>query len=386
MLQKFSYSLDTVVSKIVFSINEGTSYIVKTIQGFSGVRFRIKEQVLFAKRLAFLNETGVSMVDSLNIIINQTKSLKKQRIFLSVRDDVVSGKTLATALKKYPKIFGEFTINIINVGENSGTLAQNLNYLADELNKKHKLQRKIKGALMYPLFITATTFGVTGLLIAYIFPKIMPIFISLNIKLPLLTRVLLQVSVYLQHYGVVTTVLFIIFIILFLLSRKSIKKLQIITDSLILRLPIIGHISRSYNCANFCRTMSLNLKSGVNLVQSLTITASVMGNSIYKNACLEFITYINRGENISTGMKKYSPIFPSMLMQIIFIGETTGKLSESLTYLSEQYEQEVDESTKNLSESIEPILLLTMGVLVGLIAISIITPIYEITKYLGNSR
>ena len=356
------------------------------LANFSFVSFSIKEQVLFAKRLAFLAEAGVSLVDSLLIIIDQTKSARKKMIFAQVKADVLSGKSLALSLAKYPKLFGAFTINIIRVGENTGTLATNLTYLAEELHKKHKLQRKIRSALMYPIFISVTTFGVTGLLISYIFPKIMPIFLSLNITLPLLTRMLLALSKYLQDWGLLSLVGLIVFISAFVFIYKYSAKLRKICDQVIINLPVVGKISRSYNCANFCRTLSLNLRSGVSLHNSLQITASVLGNCLYKNASLKFAESTLRGEKISQTMKQYPHIFSGMIGQIISIGETTGKLADSLSYLGEQYEEEVGEQTKNLSESIEPILLLTMGILVGVIAISIITPIYEVTKYLGSGH
>lgn len=348
------------------------------------LRFSINEQVLFAKRLSFLIKAGVSILESITLIRNQTKSKRKRKIFDTIIQDISAGQFLSTSLEKYGHLFGEFTINIIRIGENAGVLSENLIYLADELAKRQALQRKVQGALIYPIFISIATLGVTGMLVVFIFPKIMPIFISLNITLPLTTRMLLAVSIYLQEWGLLTLLGAIFGIIVFIIVRNIILPVRKATDWILLKLPIAGNIARAYNSANFCRTLALNIRAGVNLVESLHITADVTKNILYKNAFEDFASHVVKGERISSSMMEYSKLFPDMLPHMILIGETTGTLSNTLSYLSDLYETEVDESTKNLSNSIEPILLMTMGVIVGLIAVSVISPIYEVTRHLSD--
>jgi type IV pilus assembly protein PilC len=350
------------------------------------VRFSIKEQVLFAKRLAFLSKAGVSILESVTIIRNQTKSQRKRRILDTVVADIAAGQSLSRSLEQYKQLFGEFTVNIIRIGETAGVLPENLMYLAEELTKKQALQRKVQGALIYPIFITIATFGVTGMLIIFIFPKIMPIFISLNVTLPWTTRMLLSLSEFLSAYGFLALIGLVVMVVAFEFSRRTVHKVHYVMDWLLLRLPIAGGIARSYNCANFCRTVALNIRSGVTLSESLFITAEVTKNSLYREAYLDFAAHVMKGEKISTTMSKYMKIFPDMLPHMILIGETTGSLSNTLSYLSDLYEAEVEESTRNLSNSIEPILLMTMGIMVGVIAISVIAPIYEVTKSIGNAR
>jgi type IV pilus assembly protein PilC len=350
------------------------------------VRFSTKERVLFAKRLSFLIKAGVSVLESTTIIRNQTKQKSKQRIYDTVIADVSAGQFLSKSLDRYKKIFGDFTVNIIRVGEEAGALPENLIYLAEELGKKHALERKVKSALIYPVFITIATFGVTGMLVVYIFPKIMPIFVSLNVDLPWTTRALLAVSEFLSKWGFLTILGLLFAIVVFEIAKRTIRPLRYGVDWFVLRLPIAGEIARSYNCANFCRTLSLSLKSGINLSEALHITADVTNNVVYKKAYLDFAEHVKKGEKISTAMTKYQSLFSDILPHMILIGETTGSLSNTLSYLSDLHEAEVDESTKNLSNSIEPILLITMGILVGIIAVSIIAPIYEVTKYIGTAR
>ena len=333
------------------------------------VRFSIKEQVLFAKRLAFLSKAGVSILESVTIIRNQTKNKRKRRILDTVVADVAAGQSLSRSLEQYKQLFGEFTVNIIRIGETAGVLPENLMYLSEELTKKQALQRKVQGALIYPIFITIATFGVTGMLIIFIFPKIMPIFISLNVTLPWTTRMLLAASEFLSAYGFITLLGLIFAIAAFEICRRTVDSLHYAMDWLLLRLPIAGGIARSYNCANFCRTVALNIKSGVTLSESLFITAEITKNTLYKEAYLDFAAHVMKGEKISTTMANYKHIFPDMLPHMILIGETTGSLSNTLSYLSDLYEAEVEESTRNLSNSIEPILLMTMGIMVGTIAV-----------------
>lgn len=348
--------------------------------------FSTKERVLFAKRLSFLMKAGVGVLESITIVRNQTKSKRKQKLFDTVAADVAAGAYLSKSLARYEPQFGSFTINMIKVGESAGVLSENLTYLAEELGKKQALERKVKGALVYPLFISFATIGVTSMLVVFIFPKIMPIFVSLNVDLPWTTRALLWLSEFLSVWGVWTALGVIFLAGLFEITRRTYKPLHYGLDWLFTRLPIVGPICQAYNAANFCRTLSLNVKSGVPLSESMHITAEITKNLVYRRAYLDFATYIEKGEKISTAMNKYLKIFPDMLPHLILIGETTGSLSQSLSYLSDLYEAEVDDATKNLSNSIEPILLMVMGLLVGVIAVSIIAPIYEVTKYIGAGR
>lgn len=350
------------------------------------LNFSTKERVLFAKRLSFLMKAGVGVHESISIVRNQTKSKRKQKLFDTVVADVAAGQFLSKSLARYEPQFGTFTINMIKIGEQAGVLSENLTYLAEELGKKQALERKVKGALIYPIFITLATLGVTTMLIIFIFPKIMPIFVSLNVKLPWTTRALLWLSEFLSVWGIWVLIGLIAFSAVFEATRRVYKPLHYGLDWLFIRLPIVGSISRSYNCANFCRTLGLNLRSGVPLSEAMHTTAEVTNNLVYRRAYEEFAEIVQKGEKISTAMSKYKTIFPDMLPHMILIGETTGSLSQTLAYLSDMHEAEVDDATKNLSNSIEPILLIIMGLLVGVIAVSVIAPIYEVTKYIGAGR
>jgi len=346
------------------------------------VRFSVKEQTLFAKRLSFLIKAGVPILECLHLIRKQTKSKAKGRVYDAVIKDVSNGQYLSTSLGKFTRLFGEFAVNIIRVGESSGILSQNLAYLADELSKKHALQRKVVGTLVYPVFITIATLGVTGILTVFIFPKLMPIFASLHVELPLTTRILIATSEFLR-YGWFYLLLGIIFVVvLWFVLRAKLKEVRYFGDMLLLYLPFAGRIARAYNLTNFARTLGLLLKSGVHLTEAMHIVAETTRNQVYRRAALRMVDSITKGQRVSEQLAKEQRLYPDILTHMVAIGETTGNLAATCVYLGELYETEVDELTKTLSSSIEPVLMIVMGLLVGTIAVSVITPIYAITQHL----
>ncbi len=347
---------------------------------FSHVRFSIRKQTFFAKRLAFLIRSGVSMLESMHLIQKQAKSQSDIRVFNKIIFDISNGQSLAVSLGKFKGVFGNFAINIIRAGEHSGTLMQNLNYLADELKKKDMLRRKIMGSLLYPLIITLATFAITGFLTLYIFPKILPIFESLHAALPLSTRIMIGLVDILKNYGLYIFFVFIFSIIGLVVSVRHLPWARFVYDGFILKIPLVGSIAQHYNLTNIMRTLGLLLKSGISLTEALLITADTTDNTQYKKSFEKISEGVMRGKGMSDMIAARPSLFPEMLVHMISIGERSGNLSPTLIYLSEYYENEFDELTKNLSSSIEPALMVVMGVIVGFVAISVITPIYAITS------
>ena len=301
----------------------------------------------------------------------------------SLANDVAHGIALSTALQKYEKIVGAFYINIIIVGETSGTLPENLEYIAEELKKKHELRKQVIGALVYPLVIVISTFGITTMLIVYIFPKIMPIFLSMKAELPWSTRTLIWLSHALSTYGLFLLLGIILGSVAFSFAMRS-KNFHYRVDVMLIHIPVFGKLSRFYNLANTCRTLSLLLKSDVRFVQALEIAAASLKNQAYSRALVEVGGGVLKGQRMSVQLKASPQLFPPLLTQMLSVGESTGNLSETLMYMSEMYETEIRDWTKNLTSVLEPVLMLTMGLLVGFIAVSIITPIYGITQSIHN--
>jgi type II secretory pathway component PulF len=340
-----------------------------------------QEQIIFIKRLAILVKSGVSIVLALDMLQRQSSARESRKIIADLRDCVEVGQSLAKAMGNYGKVFGKFAVSIVQIGEMSGTLTQNLDYLADDLKKKQELKRNIVGALIYPAFILVATIGIVVLLTAYVFPKILPVFQSFRTSLPWSTRTLIAVSLFMQHYWMYLLGGLAVLAVLIGTLRKN-PAIKLCFDRVALRAPLIGPMFKRYHITNFSRTLGLLLKSDIGIIQALRITGETSGNGAYRAAFSWIIDRVARGESISQNMEKNKFLFPPLVSQMVGVGEMTGNLSSSLMYLAEIYEDEMNNSTKNLSTSIEPVLMIFMGVLVGFIAISIITPIYGITQSL----
>jgi len=345
------------------------------------VKFNLQDQIIFAKRLSVLVKAGIPILSSLRMLEEQAGSRHGARIIKDLRDQMEKGKSLASGMNCYQKLFGEFAVNIVRVGEMSGTLVQNLNYLADELKKKQELRRNIIGALIYPAFIVVATIAIVIMLTVFLFPKILPLFNSFNAELPWSTKALIIISDTMGTYWAwMLGGLFAFIIIYNLLLRLPAFKL--FSDTLLLRWPILGRMFKSYHIANSTRTMSLLLKSEVGILESLRVAGETSGNAAYQKAFREISEGVIKGEPMSDTMKKQKLLFPILVPQMVQVGEMTGSLNSSLMYVSEMFEDEMTTSTKNLTTSIEPILMVMMGVMVGFVALSIITPIYGITQSL----
>jgi type II secretory pathway component PulF len=357
-------------------------YKISLTRSIRSTRFSIEEQTLFAKRLSFLMNANVPLLDSLHMLKDQAKGRSRIRMFERIIGDVSQGQSLARSFGRFPRVFGQFALHIVKIGEATGTLAKNLNYLSDELKKRSILKRKIISAFIYPAVITVATFGITAFLMLYLFPKIMPIFSSLHMELPLTTRIVMWISLYLKSWGLVTLLgIIALFIIASIVLRKY-ERVRAVFDQVLLKLPLLGKVATYYNVANTSRTLGIMLKSGVKLSEALPITAQTTKNLVYRKHLMALAVSVDRGEKMSIYMHRHKSAFPDMFGHLIAVGEKSGTLSETLVYLSEMYEAEVDEFTKNLSTFIEPFLMIFMGLVVGFIAVSIITPIYGITQNL----
>jgi type IV pilus assembly protein PilC len=316
------------------------------------------------------------------MVKRQTKSVRHSKIIDSVIKDVSNGQFLHASFAKHGNIFGDFAVNLIKVGEEGGILDQNLEHLAEELKKRHELKKKIMGAMIYPAFITLATVGVTALITVYIFPKLMPIFNSLGANLPLTTRSLIWTSNFLIHYGILVVAGFIASSIGISIIYKKFLPFNLIANRVMLRVPIFGKLYQNYHMANLCRTFGLLLNCQVGIISAANITADATPNKLYKREIRQLSEDISKGRKISEYFDKRPDLFPEIVPQMVAIGETAGNLGETLLYLSNHYESETSDMTKNLSNSLEPVMLVGMGLIVGFVAVSVITPIYELTQNL----
>jgi type IV pilus assembly protein PilC len=347
------------------------------------LKIPLAERILFSQHLSMMIKAGMTEIESLKLIRKQIKSRGFGKILDRVIADVENGQFLSESLNQFKNAFGDLFINIIKLGEVSGTLSENLNYLAEEIKKDRALRAKVRSALIYPFVLLFATVGITGALIFFVLPKIIPVFSTLGIKLPVMTRILIATTHFILNYYLWIFVGIIGLVIICLIALR-IKKIRYFYHRLLLLMPIVGKITIGYQTSNFTRTLGLLLKSGIKIVEAISISSSIASNLVYRKFLSEASKRIQRGETLYKYLEENPSLFTPTVSRMVEVGEKTGNLDHNLLYLAEFYENEVDEKIKNLSSVLEPILLIVMGLLVGFIAISIITPIYEVTQNIGR--
>ncbi len=343
------------------------------------LRVPLQEKILFTKNLALSLRSGISLVRSLQFFRNQTRNRSFRKILDSAIEDVNRGLFLSASFAKYERVFGELFINIIKIGETSGNLPENLTYLGDELKKKADLRKKVRGASIYPIIIFIATIAIAVSMILFVFPKILPLFQNLKAELPLTTRLLIKLSELIAKQGLALAVGAAVFLIGFSFLLR-VRRIRYLWHTLLMYLPIFRTVVVNFNLANMSRTLGLLLKSGVTIIDSISITSVTLTNLVYRRHLAEAAEEVKRGTFLSKYFERYPHAFPPLTQNMIEVGENTGNLTENLFYLAEYYENEVDDFVKNLSSILEPVLLLFMGVIVGFIALSFITPIYQLTR------
>jgi len=341
------------------------------------------DKLMFTKHLSVMLKSGVDIIGALKVLKKQTSSSKLKNILRKTIPSVSSGRRLSDSLAEFPDTFSELYINVIRIGEEGGFLDKNLEYLAIQMKKDYDLKRKIKNAMAYPIIVLAAAVAISLSLSVFVLPKITKLFKAFTVPLPLTTRILLWVSGFLGEYGILFVVCLVSLVIIsrWFFSRKFIKPYF---DQLLLNLPLIGKIRRHINLARFSRVLSSLLKSGLPIINALRITTNTLGDASYQKSLINITDEVQKGARLSSLLQKKEKFFPSLIIQMVDTGERTGRLEETLFYLAEFYEGEVDGAVKNLATIIEPILLILVGIVVGTVALAIISPIYQITGTLGR--
>ena len=322
--------------------------------------------------------TGSTLSEALKVIKKLSKS-KFHDILDEITTKVEKGINFSDALSAHPKVFSQIYINIVKIGEESGTLDKNLSYLAEQLEKSHKLKKQMIGAMIYPMIILGGTFILGTVLSIFVLPKLTRMFKNFKVELPLTTRILIKFSDFMDQYGLYFFFGMIVFFIFFMWFVR-LKKVKPFTHVLLLKIPVIKTFSLNYNLSMFYRSLSILLVSGTTIDEALTICSKTVNNVTYQNFILHLHKKVKGGEDLYSLLVKKPKLFPPTDTQIINVGEESGTLSESLAYTAEIREEELNDLTKNLSTILEPLLFIFLGVIVAILALSIITPIYSITQ------
>jgi len=339
----------------------------------------LREKLLFVRNLAIAVKSGMSLIAGLELIKAQTQSKTMSKILVALMADVQKGMFLSKGMENYPSAFDNLFVNVVKVGETSGTLHENLNYLATELMKKDAFRKKIRGAMVYPIVVFIATIAVSVLLLVFLLPRLMPVFANLKTELPLPTRMLIAMSNGLISYGpLVALGVFVLIVLIWAILK--INKVKYVIHYSYFFWPIVRRIVVQTNMANISRTMGILLKSGVKIVETLQITAKILENRVYRTELEDAAIQVQKGEYFYKHLEKRRRVFPPTFYGLVAVGENTGNLIENLEYLNEFYEKDVDDFMKNVSTLLEPLLLLILGVTVGFIALATILPIFQITK------
>lgn len=324
-------------------------------------------------------KSGITITESIDTLAAQTRSSLFKKVLTQVLHDIRNGQTLAKSLKKHPKAFDNFYTSLIEVSEESGTLETNLEFLAHQLAKDYALRKKIQGALLYPsIVLTAVTIVGFGMSI-FVLPKLVDLFTSLNVKLPLTTQILLFFANLMKDHGILVVAGFIVTLMLIRLVLNF-QKVKPHWHAFLLAMPVFGPFNQNGQLASFTRNLGVMLKSGLPIKKALDIQYEITSNLVFKRYIEKLQKSVNKGKSLEDELNSgaFSLMSP-IAIKMIGVGEKSGKLDEVLLYLGDFFEDEVDNTAKNLSVVLEPIILLVIGLLVGFVALAILSPIYELT-------
>lgn len=346
--------------------------------------FSISDQIFFSQRLSLLLDSNISLVESLKIIKSMDFSKKRIIIYENIIIGCDRGVSLSKSIQNSTKCFDPLLINLIKNGEYSGSLSQSLLKASKNIEKRNELKKKILSSLIYPIFIFITTICMSLFLVLYIFPKILPMLGTLNIKLPLLTVIIKFIYESSIKYGLYSIIISIVIITLciYLINKYDFLKSNI--NLILLKLPIIGFYIKINTNTSICGIGEMLLSSGCSLSDFHIFSRDSSINILYKNVFRDIYLQSIQGISFSFSMSNYPLLFSQTMIDMCKIGEKTGNLSQMMGYCSVIFDQDIDIFLKRFSVLIEPILMIFMGLIVGSIALSIILPIYEITNHLNK--
>ncbi len=343
--------------------------------------FNLTQKALFAKNMAVMIKSGLTISESLEITADSMSGSFK-KILQQIQTSVAGGNKFSDSLANYPKVFPPLFISAVHAGETSGSLEENLEHAAEQMRKEKELSAKIRGAMMYPIIVLIAALGLGLAISFFVLPQITPLFQGLNVKLPITTRALISFSNFIKDhgFGFFISIISIAGVLTYIIRHRFSHP---VTHWLLINIPIIKPLVRNANVARFCRTLGTLLKSGLTLDEAVITTKSTLENYYFQKALSEVSGHLGSGTPLSEHLKKYDNLFPKLVTRMIHVGEQSGRLEESLYYLASFYEEEVDNDAKTMSTAIEPVLLISIGIIVAFLALSIITPIYSIT---GNIK
>ena len=367
---------------LLISVNSGDQYAKKKKFEISIpflARVGLKEKMFFTRNLRVMIASGLPLPRSLKILSEQTKNQKFKEAIRDVGEQIIKGESFSKALSRHPDIFSELFQNMVKVGEEAGTLEEVLKVLTEQMERENEMKSKIMGAMIYPAVIIAAMTGIGILMLIMVVPKLAETFKELNIELPPTTKFVIFLGTFLAEKWYLFILLIIVFLILFRFILRT-KFGRNAMDGLFLKLPIISPIIKKTNSASTTRTLSSLIVAGVPIVRALEIISRTLGNVYFRKAMAEAAEKVKKGGKLFEALKPYQNLYPLLVIQMIEIGEETGETSTIFSKLADFFDEEVTNTTKNMTAIIEPILMLFIGGVVGFFAISMVQPMYSMLQ------
>lgn len=341
-------------------------------------KIKVKDKATFFNLLAVMLNAGLPLVKSLDSLAIQTqKNIRFSRIIFELGRSVEHGGSLSKAMRNYSDVFTTTELGMVEAGEVSGQLNNVLENLAKSAEKSYEIQSKVRGALLYPAFVTLLLVAVIGVMFVYIIPKLKEFFTGAKQELPTLTKAVIALSDFMVAYWQLIGTTFMLALLFFILWKKTDQGRRAV-DGWKLKIPIIGGILKKILLGRFARNFSDLLSSAVAIISSLEISAHAIGNEVYKERILMSAEDLKQGIPLGESLKD-NPLFPIMFVNIVEVGEKTAQLDTVTGKIADFYDEEVDTTIGSLSKIIEPILLVGIGLTVGLVVLAIMLPIIELT-------
>jgi type IV pilus assembly protein PilC len=338
---------------------------------------KLLDKITFIKNLGVMIKAGLPVSKALRILSTQTQNRKFGKIVTQISKQLEGGTSLSDAISHFPNVFSPIFVSMVRVGEVSGTLEQNLSYLSDQLQRDYDLMSKTKSATTYPIMVLITLTIVGFLMFTFVLPKLTGTFKDLNVPLPILTRIVMSLVDVFAKYGIILLLALFVLVMGLVYWRKT-ESGRAVLHKLVLYTPVLYPIVIKVNTARFVRVFSSLIKSGMPIVESLEVSSHVVGNIYYQKVILDASSKVKMGAPLSSAFKKYPRLFSGLVVQMMEVGEESGTTDEVLTQVADFYEGEVDQTMKNMSSIIEPLIMMVIGSVVGILAIALISPIYNL--------
>jgi type IV pilus assembly protein PilC len=340
-------------------------------------RVSLREKILFARNMGIMIQAGLALSRALQVFLKQTKNPKFRIVLQSIVDDINKGSSLSDAMQKWEDVFPSVFIFMVRAGEESGGLVEALNVVGSQMEKTYALKKKIRGAMMYPAVILVVMFAVGVLMMLYVVPGLSATFKEMNVPLPTLTKSIIAISDFLQNDLLASiAVIFSFSGAVWWFGRTAMGDRAFSWAAL--RLPIFGKLVREFNSALVTRTLSSLISAGVDIVHAIEITEDVLDNVFYKETLTRARVGVQKGDPLSRVFIDHPELYPVMVGDMMEVGEETGRLSDMLLKIALFYEEEVDQATADMSKLIEPLLMVTIGIFVGIFAMAMISPMYSL--------